>query len=386
MEYEVTCEEIEVVPPSNTLSNDEIYRRCIAKENVKSVTLGDKRCFKTDDPEEVKELDMFYEELFYFLTIPRLIHNDHMVAVWDFEKKAARVVRQKGKMDKFGYTYNKALYLENYEALFLLETDRLKMDYYNLPITLEQAYLLFIGEEASLQYAEYMVYTTLTRKGIVVQKYKNCSYDCEAVTKTDCIWAILKNELYDLPIPDRISASKYFTEMKSGMIKNQNLIRESQSGFNDDELPESSNTKRINFAQRIYCNTDYKTESVWQPNRQPPVLKSSGHLEEIKKLLDRKKFKDVFEKLEIIKLKTNIKNPDTCRKFNISFDLYEPKGFRKSNPGVPVCRLIIFHSDDKFPTHDEMLMCYCQQIHPTNLIFVSVSESNQIHGFHCTFT
>ncbi|XP_037959639.1 uncharacterized protein LOC119688994 [Teleopsis dalmanni] len=385
MEFEVTSEEIEIVPEIDTLSNEEIIHRCIAKKNIENINLGDKRDVKTDNPEEAKELEIFYEQLYNSLTTQPPIHNKRIEAVWDHEKQAVRVVKKQGKMDKFGYTSNKELYLEYFEALFLLEDNRLLLNYYGMPATLEQAYLLLIGEEASIKYAEYTVYSTLTRMGYILVKYRNCRYSKE-ITDTDCIWTILENEVQGKPIPDEISTFKNFNNIKCSMNENKNKIKNSISCFKDDELPESSSTKHINFAKRFKCNKISNTENCWQPSKLSALSTSSGHLDELKSAETYEKYQNLFDELEIIQLKTDIKSPETCRTFSINFDLYLHQGFRKSGPGPPIFRLIILDPDDKHPTHDEILMCYRQQLHPTRLIFITLSTSNQLSGFHCSFT
>lgn len=43
------------------------------------------------------------------------------LAKWDAEENLVRVIRKDGKFENFGYSHNGSCYLENFEALFLLE-------------------------------------------------------------------------------------------------------------------------------------------------------------------------------------------------------------------------------------------------------------------------
>lgn len=52
------------------------------------------------------------------------------IAIWSDDQQAAEVVRKDGKFESFGYSQQGKLYLEYYEALFLLELVCIFIPYY----------------------------------------------------------------------------------------------------------------------------------------------------------------------------------------------------------------------------------------------------------------
>jgi len=60
--------------------------------------------------------------------VPRIERlGGRALAIWNDEQQVAEVLRKDGKFENFGYSELGRLYLEYYEAMFLLELVRYKI-------------------------------------------------------------------------------------------------------------------------------------------------------------------------------------------------------------------------------------------------------------------
>jgi len=67
--------------------------------------------------------------------VPRIERlGGRALAIWNDEQQVAEVLRKDGKFENFGYSEQGRLYLEYYEAMFLLELVRYKTSYKCKPV------------------------------------------------------------------------------------------------------------------------------------------------------------------------------------------------------------------------------------------------------------
>lgn len=263
-------------------------------------------------------------------------------------------------------------------------------------VSVEQAYALLLGEATSEKYNNYFVYSTLTRAAYIVVKHRKTAYrdtppstlSAEAslretlVTSEDCIWALLEEAVSHKPLPEHIKASPYYDQALSRMSDLKQQIISHSTPATDDNM--------VNFkfdTRKRRAQSEPKEEEQAVPKRMCPVRTSQSLVDQLKEEASYTKFKEIFQKLDIVQLaRADHDNPTepTLRSFKISFDLHlHNEGFRRSAPKTPYFSVIILPPDEPFPTHSEMVRCLQQQLPhgAPPLLVISVSESKQIQAF-----
>ncbi|XP_055843462.1 uncharacterized protein LOC129910209 [Episyrphus balteatus] len=377
-----------IYPKTKPLSPPEL----IAQRNISigSLRTGLKKTSPTGTNEESEELSKIYEELEKQLSIPRIDRLDgRSKGQWDDKRNAVKILQKEGKFNVFGYSLNGNIYLEPYEALFLLELNRIDISYYSMTMSIEQGYLLLLGEENSLNYNNYLVYSLFSRIGYIVQKYQNMMFSENPATIEDCIWTLLENCLQNKPIPDRISNSEHFTQIQNSMvdIRRKIINQENQIDTNEPYEP---------FMGKIKSTGKRKvdTNDSGGPNKRPRLQyelfdKQKSFIEMLKNEDDYKKFEEIFQSFDIIKLKPQFEYDDEIQlnDLEIQFDIHlHNDNFRKSEPKLPAFRLAILDKNQVFPSRSVISKCYHKQKHKVPVLVVSVSESKHIQAFLYYFT
>ncbi|KAH8302382.1 hypothetical protein KR044_005862, partial [Drosophila immigrans] len=384
---------------NNTFSAAELIAHRHAE--VQSPRIGLKRTNVEGSAAEQEELQHAYANLRSLLSTRRIErHTGRAIAAWHEDQQAAEVLRKDGKFESFGFSKQGKLYLEYYEALFLLELNRLQLEYCQMIVSVEQAYLLLLGETSSEKFNNYLVYSALSRAGYIVVKHQAASQDAPttavksaaASSCEDCIWAILEASISKNPVPEYITESTHYAAAQTRMtaqimqIMNQTETDGDANSLSEDfkfdtrkrraqSEPEiESNTKRL-------CLTTVKTR------------KSKSLVDHLKAEQNYGRFKKIFEKFDIVQLQEDNYDLDTftsgMRNLNISFDMHlHNEGFRRSAPKTPTFSVVIVPTDEPLPTHNEMIKCQREQLSQFShsdtappLLVISVSESKQIQAF-----
>ncbi|KAH8364859.1 hypothetical protein KR084_012633 [Drosophila pseudotakahashii] len=328
---------------------------------------------------ELEELRRAQEHLRAQLSVPRIERlGGRALAIWNEEQQVAEVLRKDGKFENFGYSEQGRLYLEYYEAMFLLELGRLQLEYYGSVVSIEQAYVLLLGELESEKYANYLVYSALSRAGYIVVRHKPPEQIPEEVTSADCIWALLKEKVGNHPVPEHIKTSFFYADVEKRMEEIKELITSQK--IQDSKITEESID--LNFDSR-------KRKAIEKPTEEPVSKKEKlsimgrSLVDHLKTESSYAKIEEVFGKFDIVQLKTNdyTKQEDTAfTALKITFDLHlHNEGFKKSSPKPPNFNVIILPSQTSFPTHVEISQI--QNHHTAPLLVISVSESKQIQAF-----
>ncbi|XP_044250501.1 uncharacterized protein Tsen54 [Drosophila takahashii] len=337
---------------------------------------GLKRTQNEGTASELEELRRAQEQLRAQLSVPRIERlGGRALAIWNEEQQVAEVLRKDGKFENFGYSEQGRLYLEYYEAMFLLELGRLQLEYYVSVVSIEQAYVLLLGEKESEKYSNYLVYSALSRAGYIVVRHKPPEQIPEQVTSADCIWALLKEKVGNQPVPEHIKTSSLYADVEKRMEDFKELITSQKK--EDPKITEDSIDLKFNSKKR---------KAIEQPIEEPVSKKEKlsimgrSLVDHLKTESSYAKFEEVFEKFDIVQLKTKdyTKEKDTALK--ITFDLHlHNEGFKKSSPKAPNFNVIILPSQSAFPTHVEIAQI--QNHHTAPLLVISVSESKQIQAF-----
>ncbi|XP_054733110.1 uncharacterized protein LOC129241015 [Anastrepha obliqua] len=351
---------------------------------------GPKRTISEGTAEEALELNKLYDDLRRKLSMPRIDRlGGRALAAWDADEKAVHVLRKDGKFGNFGYSHGGRPFLENYEALFLLEMDRLQLEYCTMIMSVEQAYLLLLGESPSTKFNEYLVYSHLTRIGYILVRHQNVAYyNQDEPTKEDCAWALALSIVNNRAIPEYVKKSADFVKVKKEMKHIKECITK-------QEVPalkpmEEDNLSAICFDRKIVSTgkrkaTGDETENPIEIKRRCLEIASSqkSFLDCLKDEPEFKEFKTAFAKFDIIEMGDRATgNEEELRNLQITFDLYlHNDGFKKSAPKPPTFRLLILGVQEPFPTHAEIAHTYNLQKYPVPLLVVSVAESKQIQAF-----
>ncbi|XP_030385473.1 uncharacterized protein LOC115632457 [Scaptodrosophila lebanonensis] len=367
---------VEIVPKNSYLRAAELIKhRNVEVETPRS---GLKRIHNEGTSVEDIELKNIYAKLRVQLSVPRIERLDGRAkAIWHESKQIAEVVRMDGKFESFGYSEHGKLYLEYFEALFLLESGRLQLEYQSMIVSVEQAYLLLLGEAANEKFNNYLVYSTLTRAGYIVVKHQvNTVATRNEVTKAECIWSLLKHNLGNIAIvPENIKASPLFIETEASMdtIKQQIIGRKSEE--TSDISLESQPTGFIFDTRKRPAESD----NVVVKKKARTANSLIGFLTREAEYI---KFQKVFSKFDIVQVQNSTMTNDKQKRRNlkITFDLHlHNDGFKKSMPKLAKFCVIILPESESFPTHDEIANCCKPNIAP--LLVISVSESKQIQAF-----
>ncbi|XP_030569921.1 uncharacterized protein LOC115769325 [Drosophila novamexicana] len=380
---------IEIKPKTEYLSAAEL----IAQRHAEAETPhnGLKRTSIEGSAAEQEELKNAYANLRRQLSARRIERQaGRAIAVWRHDQQAVEVLRKDGKFESFGYSQHGKFYLEYYEALFLLELNRLQLEYCDMIVSVEQAYVLLLGEAASDKYNNYLVYSALSRAGYIVVKHQAAcpaaqTTSTSSVTSEDCIWALLEEALGNKPVPAHIKSSVSFNATQARMAELKQQIISQTTAITDENGMESDLQSNFIFETR-------KRRAQSEPQEEMASKRahtsSKSLVDNLKAEASYAKFQQIFQKLDIVQLQGADYDSDQdarLRSFKITFDLHmHNEGFRRSAPKGPTFSVVILPPGEPFPTHNEILKCQRQQQqaeHTAPLLVISVSESKQIQAF-----
>ncbi|XP_055612931.1 uncharacterized protein LOC129759485 [Uranotaenia lowii] len=293
---------------------------------------------------------------------------------WEPEQQRVRIVKAVGKWNVYGYGQDGQHYLDGYEALHLMEMNRLIVYWNSVPFSIEQAYLLFLGHATTLSLEEYQVYSRLMRCGYYLLKYdptrKYRSVPVPEIKMDDeekCIWKNLF-ELLRQPHPlntDKSIDESTFCSIRQSMthhserIKSQVKIADEIEGSSNTENDAEPSPKRLRF------------EEI-QPSR---ITK-----------LDR--MIQLFEKIDVIKSNLRLEPSDNLandgQSPKLTFDVYSTEGavFRKSEPPIPEYRIIVRSFHEPLLLAKDISRLYQSQVKPAvPILMMQVSETLSVHCF-----
>ncbi|KAL1392848.1 hypothetical protein pipiens_012178 [Culex pipiens pipiens] len=213
------CSGSEVRPPKSLLSGRDLLEHHISTYDVRG--LPSKLTCAEEEPDQAEAVQRLKDEFRLLLAQNRVGKADlYSEGEWQRDRKRVRLRRTAGKWNLYGYMEDKVHYLDGYEALHLMEMNRLLVYWNSVLVSLEQAYTLFLGYEESLSLEEYQVYNSLMRAGFYLLKFDcNRKYRPEVTGKelddeTKCVWRNLfdvlrqPNPLIDEEVPDEALKDK----------------------------------------------------------------------------------------------------------------------------------------------------------------------------------
>ncbi|KAH8357499.1 hypothetical protein KR200_000150, partial [Drosophila serrata] len=339
---------------------------------------GLKRTQNEGSAAELEELRRAQDCLRAQLSVPRIERlGGRALATWDEKQQVAQVMRKDGKFENFGYSDQGKLYLEYYEALFLLEVGRLQLEYYGCVVSIEQAYVLLLGKLESEKYEHYLIYSALSRAGYIVVRHQRTQIAPPAVTSEDCIWSFLKAKVGNQPVPDHIRESPHYALIEKRMEDFKELIvgqKTRGSTVSEESIDFEFDTRKRKAPE------EPTNEPVTKRGKLCPTGQSL--VNQLKTQPSYARFAELFQKFDIVQLRS--KDCTTEESMNcplkITFDLHlHNEGFKKSSPKAPAFNVIILAPRSVFPNHDQISKI--QSLRTAPLLVVSVSESKQIQAF-----
>ena len=140
--------------------------------SVKLPTLGDKINQPSGSEREQEEIEAKLHTVKDLLSIPLVSQRSQISeATWDAETGLALVHKPCGKyFEVMGHVRDDKIHLYPEEALFLLESNAMEVVLNKLPLSIQQAYDLMLGQNCSLD--EYRTYAHFVRQGYKVVRHQ----------------------------------------------------------------------------------------------------------------------------------------------------------------------------------------------------------------------
>lgn len=216
-------------------------------------------------------------------------------------------------------------------------------------MSLEQAYVLFLGYPESLTLEQYQVYSILMRAGYYVlkcdsnRKYQvpDSSLERKLCLEEKCVWQNLYHILRQPhPLVDEVELDIETTIHKKvrESMQNLNSIITMQQGpkpiVANDTAAESSSEKRVR------CDSNYDDN-----NRKRVRLNDTRSEIETEKQSKLDRYIDLFASFDVVKSTIGLDLLDDGEQTTLPlhFDVFPSDGsvFRKSQPVVPEYRIIV---------------------------------------------
>lgn len=228
------------------------------------------------------------------------VGTENIRSIGDYNNSIGKIHLRKisGSLQSFGQTNNmNETFLETYEALYLLEMNRLIIYYNSVVVSLEQAYEIFLNnKEGDLSLEEYFVFSTLNKVGYILKKFNPNTINNQEKDNAETTEECTRNKRKNLEI-------------------------------------EAGSSKKI--------KSDHSLQSFSQESIVKDLIDESIYEERIEE-----NCRNIFASLNVIKLSSREallakkKKRNTALRYN--FDLYNPrKNYKKSHPPYPDYRIFL---------------------------------------------
>ncbi|XP_053665110.1 uncharacterized protein LOC128714260 [Anopheles marshallii] len=343
------------------------------------------RLVSLDELDETRRADLerMKDQFRRLLSQERVNKSDgNSEGVWENDHRRIRITRVEGKWQAFGYEDSTGKYVENHEALFLMEMNRLLVRWNGMVMSIEQGYSLLLGHSGTLTLEEYQVYSILVRASYYVLRYdpsrKYCTVEPDLPNAEErCVWSYLYATL-NQPNPRATvypkEDSKLYESVRRSMQKYCNIIRKPSSS---KQVPSDSKDEESAMAS--------SGEPVFKKQKPETVTLNSENdgfkrIEQFRRMFDRF---DIVQSLIEEDHSSDIVESVRESNLQLSFDLFatESQTFKKSLPPVPIARIIVRRSSQPLPHVSELLTLYRQQKTSVPLMLMLVSENLSVHCF-----
>uniref|UniRef100_A0AAG5DBJ1 tRNA-splicing endonuclease subunit Sen54 N-terminal domain-containing protein n=1 Tax=Anopheles atroparvus TaxID=41427 RepID=A0AAG5DBJ1_ANOAO len=323
----------------------------------------------------------FVEELRRMLTQERVNKTGSISeGIWEEDHHRVRITRVEGKWQSYGYEDSTGKYVDCHEALFLMEMNRLMVKWNDVMVSIEQGYSLFLGQPNSLTMEQYQVYSVLNRASYYVLRYDPArQYRTEVndlpSAEERCVWGNLYEMLHQ-PNPretsDTRANTKLYETVRRSMRKYNNLITK-PSAVKDQEDDGGDAKEPVHKRNKL------------EFHKLPAEHDCFNMIERFRRIFDRfdivrSMTEEHRESFEDQHGSNQAADPGSLQ---LVFDLFAPESqsFKKTNPPLPIARIIVRRSSETMPYFRELQDVYYRQSQRVPLMLMLVSDSLSVHCF-----
>lgn len=223
-----------------------------SKKETSIPNIGGIKYYAPNDSQQQKDdLSVALNEYNKLLNEERITKKLNLsVARWDEERQMAVLTAVKGSsFQKFGFETKHGKFLYPVETLFLMDQGLLQLYYQDLPLTIQEGYILIVPLLPSFEY--YQVYAYLCRLGFLVSEYRGSSQ------KTD---SLLEAKEMEIKHKETNSTCNDLEPMISGYLSELwegdtvPLIKPSEANSTASVLSKLQIVKPIKFADHQVSN------------------------------------------------------------------------------------------------------------------------------------
>jgi len=303
---------------------------------------------------------------------------------WLSDERMAVFVKLKKKPQWFGTNRNQKVYLNPFEALFLLESESIIINYHNIPLSLEDAYNLLLQTRQEME--EYRIFSYLSRLGFRLKLHQLSSSTCSTHLKDSSQFEFTSKEC---------NISDYSSQALNVQTSSDLITYSLQNDmFLDPQFDKPKDWKEFKGIRRKENQTENKFKAtVVDANC---VLSSSHPLpnqslinDNLKPIIDQTKLiniEQLYTQLKATSCKSSRDLISCDERLNISFDVYLPS--KSITPtALPDFYLIICKEKFPFPFLKHFIQLDEEAQERVSLIFAVVSETEfnffWIKPFNC---
>uniref|UniRef100_A0A336MCD1 Angiotensin-converting enzyme n=1 Tax=Culicoides sonorensis TaxID=179676 RepID=A0A336MCD1_CULSO len=354
------------------------------KVHTKLLATGYKLVEVEKDPVKLQNLLKVQENYKEVSSLERIARLDsRMIGNYDPERNEVIVERLKGSSHRtFGYTDRNGTHLRPYEALYLIEINDLIVYYNEVIVSIEQAYILFLGSESShMSFEQYSAYKTLLQSGLIVMKhtkmYQNeinhhgnhSKSDVSNVnfTKKEKIFDYLRSKVHFLNW-DQIKCNEIDDDLERKFNETCHAIKGPYSGSSDCEGPP---IKKLKLDSVVLAQQNNSNKTFLDSNEKYGYEKIFSQLDVIETMkLNETEILENFSE-EDLKFDFDIFNAEDAKKQKLSHsNICKPNYYGK---------VIKFDS----PIEYSLINALKRLAEPIPVMFIIVYDNLSISSFIC---
>jgi hypothetical protein len=314
-------------------------------QSIKIPTRGLKSKVPENTGQEQAQLEVQKSFLRNLISAERVAKSSQRsLGVYEADKNRVHLTQVRNKIQMLGSTENGEKYLTAHEALYLLEMNSLEVSFTGVSMSLEQAYILFIGRDGCLTLEQYFVYATLSRVGFVVNRfdamvdaeYQKLDEEDKLDPESDAVWIILFSSLSSHQ--EKIGDTKLLENTRSSMEDIKTRIIQQKT-----EILQAATDNQEGWPVKTEISDKRKISTDDQHFPKKFKIQPTHYLDRLTHEPEYKEFADVFSKIDIVSGThyTETTADGLCVP-DLHFELYTPnRVYKKSEVTIPNYRAII---------------------------------------------
>ncbi|CAO1408213.1 unnamed protein product [Diamesa serratosioi] len=322
------------------LSGNELITGSKKLEEFTLLSRGLKLKFRENGIEEDVKIEENRKNLKELLNLERIAPQKCRAhGSYESENNRILITKVEGKWT-YGYSENNLKYLEPYEALFLIEMNRLEVEFDSVIVSVEQAYAIFLDPANDVSYSSYLVYSFLWRAGYFVFKH-----DSQADTLKYEAFILKQKNQNEQEMIFNCLFEKLNLPVTNDLIQNEPQLYKSTKALMDECSERIRNSVGDNNKIENQMTFDNKRKRIMKDEISPKKIKSEelpilNFLDFLKTEVEYSTNLKTFEKIDMIKKAVAYKSKEQD-KLRFVFDIYIPKLEFKKNVDLPNYRILV---------------------------------------------